>query len=69
MRITHQVEGHELDCELCFESGEPQTLDHPGWPDIYTVTRVWLMGADVTEIIDPAIIHRIEERAAIEGAS
>lgn len=59
----YEVEGLTLKCDLWFEEGEPQTLDHPGWPDDYTVEKVFLGGVDVTKIIDPAIIHRIEERA------
>ena len=63
MRLYYITRGHELDCEFEFEEGEPATIDHPGWPDIYTLTRVWLNGTDVTAIIDPALVHQLEERA------
>lgn len=63
MRTYFTARGHELDCEFEFEQGEPMTWDDPGWPDIYTLTQVWLNGTDVTAIIDPALVHELEEKA------
>jgi hypothetical protein len=62
-RVPYTVRGLTLECEFEFEAGEPQTLDDPGWPDIYTLTGAWLGGVNVTAIIDPAIVQELEERA------
>jgi hypothetical protein len=61
--VPYTVRGLTLECEFEFEAGEPQTLDDPGWPDIYTLTGAWLDGVNVTAIIDPAIVQELEERA------
>ena len=63
MKIPYTARGHDLECEFEFEPGEPATFDDPGWPGIYTLTRAWLHGVDVTAIIDPALVQQLEERA------
>ena len=62
-RLPYTIRGVTLECEFEFEPGEPQTWDDPGWPDIYTLTGAWLNGVDVTDILDPALIQQLEERA------
>jgi hypothetical protein len=61
--VPYTVRGLTLECEFEFEAGEPQTLDDPGWPDIYTLHFAWLNGVNVTAIIDPAVVQELEERA------
>jgi hypothetical protein len=59
----YTIGGVTLECEFEFEAGEPQTWDDPGWPDIYTLTGAWLHGVDISELLDPALIQQLEERA------
>jgi len=63
MRVPYIARGLTLDCEFEMEPGEPATWDEPGWPDIYTLTGAWVQGVDVMPIIDPALVHQLEERA------
>jgi hypothetical protein len=61
--VPYTVRGLTLECEFEFEAGEPQTLDDPGWPDIYTLTGAWLGNVDIVDVLDPAIVQELEERA------
>jgi hypothetical protein len=61
--VPYTVRGLTLECEFEFEAGEPQTLDDPGWPDIYTLTGAWLGDVDIVDVLDPAIVQELEERA------
>jgi len=63
MRVPYTARGLTLDCVFELEPGEPDTIDAPGWPDIYTLTGAWVQGVDVMPIIDPALVHQLEERA------
>jgi len=63
MKVPYTVRGLTLDCEFELEPGEPATWDEPGWPDIYTLTGAWVDGVNVMAIIDPALVHQLEERA------
>jgi hypothetical protein len=63
MRVPYTARGLTLDCEFEFEAGEPSNIDEPGWPDIYTLTGAWVDGVNVMPIIDPALVHQLEERA------
>jgi hypothetical protein len=63
MRVPYTARGLTLDCEFEFEAGEPSNIDEPGWPDIYTLTGAWVDGVNVMAIIDPALVHQLEERA------
>jgi hypothetical protein len=63
MKIPYTARGLTLDCEFEFEAGEPSNIDEPGWPDIYTLTGAWVDGVNVMAIIDPALVHQLEERA------
>jgi hypothetical protein len=35
----------------------------PGWPDAYYLISATTGGVNVTEILDPAIVHELEQRA------
>ena len=61
--VPYTVRGLTLECEFEFEAGEPRTLDDPGWPDMYTLVGAWLNGVDIANILDPAIVQELEERA------
>lgn len=63
MNTIINLHGREFACEFDYEPGEPRTWEHPGWPDIYTLIRVHLDGVDVTDLLDPAIVHRLEQAA------
>jgi hypothetical protein len=63
MKLPYTARGLTLDCEFEFEAGEPSNIDEPGWPDIYTLTGAWVDGVNVMAIIDPALVHQLEERA------
>ena len=58
------LNNREFACAFEHEPGEPATCLEPGWPDIYTLTRVHLDGVDVTDLLSPAIVQQLEERAA-----
>tara|TARA_R110000868_G_scaffold255260_2_gene511865 strand:- start:2030 stop:2218 length:189 start_codon:yes stop_codon:yes gene_type:complete len=58
------IRGIELECEFEHEKGEPATPDHPGYPDIYTLTSAMLGGVDILQVLDPAIVMELERRAA-----
>jgi hypothetical protein len=62
--ITHiTTRGHEFECAFEFEPGEPATCMEPGWPDVYHLISARVQGVDVTAILDPAIVHRLEQLA------
>ena len=62
--ITHlTVRGHEFECWFEFEPGEPATCMEPGWPDTYYLMSASTQGVNVTEILDPAIVHQLERLA------
>jgi hypothetical protein len=63
MRVPYTARGLTLDCVFELEPGEPSSWDKPGWPDIYTLTGAWVDGVNVMAIIDPALVHQLEERA------
>jgi hypothetical protein len=63
MKVPYTARGLTLDCEFELEPGEPGSWDEPGWPDIYTLTGAWVDGVNVMAIIDPALVHQLEERA------
>ncbi len=63
MKIPYTARGLTLDCVFELESGEPATWDEPGWPDVYHLISASVQGVDVTAIIDPALVHQLEERA------
>lgn len=63
MKVPYTARGLTLDCKFELEPGEPATWDEPGWPDIYTLTGAWVDGVNVMAIIDPALVHQLEERA------
>ena len=48
------------------ECGEPATEISPSWPTFYTVFALHIDGShkDCLEIIDPAIVQRIEKMLA-----
>lgn len=64
MILYYTIRGHELECEFEFEEGEPMTLTDPGYPDIYTLMSAKFNGVDITELLDPAIVHELEGKAA-----
>jgi hypothetical protein len=61
--VPYIVRGLTLECEFDFEGGEPRTWDEPGCPDQYTLTSAWLNGVDIADVLDPAIVQELEERA------
>jgi hypothetical protein len=62
--ITHiTARGHAFECWFEFEPGEPATCIDPGWPDAYYLISATTGGVNVTEILDPAIVHELEQRA------
>ena len=63
MKVPYTARGLTLECEFELEPGEPSSWDEPGWPDIYTLTGAWVDGVNVMAIIDPALVHQLEERA------
>ena len=63
MRVPYTARGLTLDCVFELESGEPPTWDEPGWPDVYHLISASVQGVDVMPIIDPALVHQLEERA------
>ena len=63
MKVPYTARGLTLDCEFELEPGEPSSWDEPGWPDVYHLISVSVQGVDVTKIIDPALVHQLEERA------
>jgi hypothetical protein len=65
MNALFTVRGREFACQFDYEQGEPQTWDEPGWPDIFTLIRVHLDGVDVTDLLDPAIVQELEDKAGI----
>jgi hypothetical protein len=62
-RLPYPVRDLTLDCEFEFDAGSPQTWDEPGCPEQYTLTSAWLNGVEIIEILDPALIEQLEERA------
>jgi hypothetical protein len=63
MKVPYTARGLTLDCHFELEPGEPNTIDEPGWPDVYHLISASVQGVDVTAIIDPALVHQLEERA------
>ena len=63
MRVPYTARGLTLDCVFELEPGEPSSWDEPGWPDAYHLISASVQGIDVTAIIDPALVHQLEERA------
>lgn len=62
-RVPYTIRDLTLECEFEFEAGEPRTWDEPGCPDQYTLTGAFLNGVDIVDILDPALIEQLEERA------
>ena len=62
-RVTYTTRGLSLECEFEFEGGEPRTWDEPGSPDTYTLTGAWLNEVNIVDILDPALVQQLEERA------
>ena len=63
MKVPYTARGLTLECQFELEPGEPNTIDEPGWPDVYHLISASVQGVDVTAIIDPALVHQLEERA------
>jgi hypothetical protein len=63
MKVPYTARGLTLECNFEFEAGEPATWDEPGWPDVYHLISASVQGVDVTAILDPALVHQLEERA------
>jgi hypothetical protein len=62
-RLPDPVRDLTLDCEFEFDAGSPQTWDEPGCPEQYTLMSAWLNGVEIIDILDPALIEQLEERA------
>ena len=63
MKTHLTARGHEFECVFEFEPGEPATCMEPSWPDAYYLSSAEIQGINVTEILDPAIVHELEQRA------
>ena len=61
--VPYTIRDITLECEFDYEPEEPQTWDEQGWPETYTLTGAWLNGVDIVELLDPAIVQQLEERA------
>jgi hypothetical protein len=38
-------------------------MDDQGWPDMYTLVGAWLNEINIVDVLDPAIVQELEERA------
>tara|TARA_R110000822_G_scaffold292210_1_gene414195 strand:- start:266 stop:457 length:192 start_codon:yes stop_codon:yes gene_type:complete len=54
--------GHNFECKFNYEPAEPKTFDEPGWPAMYTLISAVYEGIEVLPILDPAIVHNLEEQ-------
>jgi hypothetical protein len=58
--------GHEFDCKFDYEPAEPAWGDDPAWPATYTLISALYEGIEVLPILDPAIVHTLEEQRRTE---
>lgn len=63
MRVPYTARGLTLDCVLSLNQASQAHGMRPGWPDVYHLISASVQGVDVTAIIDPALVHQLEERA------
>ena len=58
--------GHEFTCKFDYEPAEPAWGDDPAWPATYNLISAIYEGIEVIGILDPAIVHTLEEQRRTE---
>lgn len=65
-QTTFEYEGAEFFIDFEFDSGEPATYDHPGYPATAEIHSITHNGIEMIGMLRKSVIEHIEHKLALQ---